>query len=240
MTLNNGYLANNTGIHILALIRSSQAGIGMTSQRTRDRMLNRLREQGIKDEVVLAAIGSIPRHIFVDEALSIRAYEDVSLPIGFGQTISQPYIVARMSELLRNGQSIDKVLEIGTGCGYQTAVLSKLAKEVYSVERIRPLVLKARDHLRKLKCVNVKLDHADGNLGLPQLAPFDTIIVTAAASHIPQDLLTQLAIGGRLIIPVGTDEQILYLVERVSTNDYHQTKLEAVKFVPLLGGTSSQ
>lgn len=240
MTLNNGYLANNTGIHILALIRSSQAGIGMTSQRTRDRMLNRLREQGIKDEVVLAAIGSIPRHIFVDEALSIRAYEDVSLPIGFGQTISQPYIVARMSELLRNGQSIDKVLEIGTGCGYQTAVLSRLAKEVYSVERIRPLVLKARDHLRKLKCINVKLDHADGNLGLPQLAPFDTIIVTAAASHIPQDLLTQLAIGGRLIIPVGTDEQILYLVERVSTNDYHQTKLEAVKFVPLLGGTSSQ
>lgn len=240
MTLNNGYLANNTGIHILALIRSSQAGIGMTSQRTRDRMLNRLREQGIKDEVVLAAIGSIPRHIFVDEALSIRAYEDVSLPIGFGQTISQPYIVARMSELLRNGQSIDKVLEIGTGCGYQTAVLSKLAKEVYSVERIRPLVLKARDHLRKLKCINVKLDHADGNLGLPQLAPFDAIIVTAAASHIPQDLLTQLAIGGRLIIPVGNDEQILYLVERVSTNDYHQTKLEAVKFVPLLGGTSSQ
>ena len=222
----------------MALIRSSQAGIGMTSLRTRERMLTRLREQGIKDEVVLSAISAIPRHIFVDEALSIRAYEDVSLPIGFGQTISQPYIVARMSELLRNGQPLQKVLEIGTGCGYQTAVLSKIAKEVYSVERIRPLVMKARDHLRKLKCINVKLDHADGNMGLPQLAPFDAIIVTAAASHIPQDLLDQLAVGGRLVIPVGTDEQVLYLVEHISQTEYRQTKLEPVKFVPLLGGTS--
>lgn len=210
----------------------------MTSLRTRERMLVRLREQGIKDEVVLSAISAIPRHIFVDEALSIRAYEDVSLPIGFGQTISQPYIVARMSEVLRNGKPLEKVLEIGTGCGYQTAVLSRLAKEVYSVERIRPLVMKARGHLRELKCINVKLDHADGNMGLPQLAPFDAILVTAAASHIPQDLLDQLAIGGRLVIPVGTDEQILYLVERVSQLDYRQTKLEPVKFVPLLGGVS--
>jgi protein-L-isoaspartate(D-aspartate) O-methyltransferase len=210
----------------------------MTSLRTRERMLVRLREQGIKDEVVLSAISAIPRHIFVDEALSIRAYEDVSLPIGFGQTISQPYIVARMSEILRNGKPLGNVLEIGTGCGYQTAVLSRLAKEVYSVERIRPLVMKARGHLRELKCINVKLDHADGNMGLPQLAPFDAILVTAAASHIPQDLLDQLAIGGRLVIPVGTDEQILYLVERVSQLDYRQTKLEPVKFVPLLGGVS--
>ncbi len=210
----------------------------MTSQRTRDRMLSRLREQGIKDEIVLSAIGSIPRHIFVDEALSIRAYEDVSLPIGFGQTISQPYIVARMSELLRNGQPLEKVMEIGTGCGYQTAVLSKLAKEVFSVERIRPLVMKARAHLRELKCINVKLAHADGNIGLAEVAPFNAILVTAAASHIPQDLLDQLAVGGRLIIPVGTDEQILYLVERVSQTEYRQTKLEPVKFVPLLGGTS--
>jgi protein-L-isoaspartate(D-aspartate) O-methyltransferase len=201
-------------------------------------MLVRLREQGIKDEVVLAAISAIPRHIFVDEALSIRAYEDVSLPIGFGQTISQPYIVARMSEILRSGKPLLKVLEIGTGCGYQTAVLSLLAKEVYSVERIRPLVMKARDHLRKLKCINVKLDHADGNMGLAQLAPFDAILVTAAASHIPQDLLDQLAIGGRLVIPVGTEEQILYLVERISESNYRHTKLEPVKFVPLLGGVS--
>ncbi len=222
----------------MALIRSSQTGIGMTSQRTRDRMLSRLREQGIKDEIVLSAIGNTPRHIFVDEALSIRAYEDVSLPIGFGQTISQPYIVARMSELLRNGQPLQKVLEIGTGCGYQTAVLSKLAKEVYSVERIRPLVMKARGHLRELKCINVKLAHADGNIGLSEIAPFNGILVTAAASHIPQDLLDQLAIDGRLIIPVGTDEQILYLVERLSQTEYRQTKLEPVKFVPLLGGTS--
>jgi protein-L-isoaspartate(D-aspartate) O-methyltransferase len=222
----------------VALIRSSQTGIGMTSQRTRDRMLSRLREQGIKDEIVLSAIGNTPRHIFVDEALSIRAYEDVSLPIGFGQTISQPYIVARMSELLRNGKPLQKVLEIGTGCGYQTAVLSKLAKEVYSVERIRPLVMKARGHLRELKCINVKLAHADGNIGLTEIAPFDGILVTAAASHIPQDLLDQLAIDGRLIIPVGTDEQILYLVERLSQTEYRQTKLEPVKFVPLLGGTS--
>ena len=222
----------------MAIIRSTQTGIGMTSQRTRDRMLSRLREQGIKDEVVLSAIGSIPRHIFVDEALSIRAYEDVSLPIGFGQTISQPYIVARMSELLRNGRSLDKIMEIGTGCGYQTAILSKLAKEVYSVERIRPLVMKARSHLRELKCINVKLAHADGNIGLAELAPFDGILVTAAASHIPEELLKQLAIHGRLIIPVGTDEQILYLVERKSVTDYKHTKLEPVKFVPLLGGTT--
>ena len=210
----------------------------MTSQRTRDRMLARLREQGIKDEIVLSAIGNTPRHIFVDEALSIRAYEDVSLPIGFGQTISQPYIVARMSELLRNGKQLGKVMEIGTGCGYQTAVLSKLAQEVYSVERIRPLVMKARGHLRELKCVNVKLAHADGSIGLAEIAPFDAILVTAAASHIPQDLLDQLAVGGRLIIPVGTDEQVLYAVERTSESDYRQTKLEPVKFVPLLGGTS--
>ena len=223
----------------MALVRpSSQSGIGMTSLRTRDRMLTRLREQGIKDEIVLSAISSIPRHIFVDEALSIRAYEDVSLPIGFGQTISQPYIVARMSEILRNGKPLNKVLEIGTGCGYQTAVLSKLAKEIYSVERIRPLVMKARGHLRELKCVNVKLGHADGNIGIAEFAPFDGILVTAAASHMPQDLLDQLAVGGRLVIPVGTDEQVLYLVERHTQKDYRHTKLEAVKFVPLLGGTS--
>jgi len=227
-----------SGTPKLALRPPTQTGIGMTSLRTRERMLTRLREQGIKDEVVLSAISAIPRHIFVDEALSIRAYEDVSLPIGFGQTISQPYIVARMSEVLRNGKPLQKVLEVGTGCGFQTAVLSKLAKEVYSVERIRPLVMKARGHLRELKCINVKLGHSDGVMGLPEHAPFDGIIVTAAASHIPQDLLDQLAVGGRLVIPVGVDEQILVLVERRVESDYRQTKLEPVKFVPLLGGVS--
>ena len=213
-------------------------GIGMTSPRTRDRMVARLREQGIADEVVLQAMVEIPRHIFVDEALSIRAYEDVSLPIGLGQTISQPYIVARMTEILRNGATLNKVLEIGTGCGYQTAVLSKLAKEVLSVERIRPLLMKARSHLRTLKCTNVKLDHADGSQGLAEFAPFDGIMVTAAASHMPQELLTQLAIGGRLVIPIGTSTQFLTVIERTATQ-YQQTKLEAVKFVPLLGGLST-
>ena len=219
----------------------TKSGIGMTSTRTRDRMLARLREQGIQDEVVLSAMNEIPRHIFVDEALSTRAYEDVALPIGYSQTISQPYIVARMSEILRNGKQLNKVLEIGTGCGYQTAVLSRIAREVLSLERIRPLVMKARGHLRTLKCNNVKLDHADGSLGLNEYAPFDGIIVTAAASHVPQELLAQLAIGGRMVIPVGTNAQTLYLIERInidSENDYKQTKLEAVKFVPLLGGIS--
>lgn len=213
----------------------------MTSQRTRERMLSRLREQGIKDEVTLSAMGEIPRHVFVDEALATRAYEDVSLPIGFGQTISQPYTVAKMTETLRAGGTLGKVLEIGTGCGYQTAVLSKVAKEVYSLERINPLVMKARKHLRETRMSNIKLKHADGTVGLPDFAPFDGIIVTAAASHIPEDLLQQLAVGGRMVIPVGTDEQILYLIERLETEgvtEFKKTKLEPVKFVPLLGGTN--
>jgi protein-L-isoaspartate(D-aspartate) O-methyltransferase len=220
------------------VIRSSINGIGMTSQRTRDRMLARLREQGVKDEVTLAAMGEIPRHIFIDEALATRAYEDVSLPIGFGQTISQPYTVARMTEVLRAGSYLKKVLEIGTGCGYQTAVLSRVAIEVYSVERISPLLMRARNHLRDLRMRNIKLKHADGSMGLPELAPFDGIIVTAAASRVPEDLLQQLAIGGRMVIPVGINEQILYLIERLDETEYKHTKLEAVKFVPLLGGTN--
>lgn len=200
-------------------------------------MLARLREQGIKDEHTLSAMAEVPRHIFVDEALSIRAYEDVSLPIGFGQTISQPYIVARMTELLRNGRQLNKVLEIGTGCGYQTAILSHIANEVLSIERIRPLVMKARAHLRTLKCNNVKLDHADGSDGLEAFAPFDGIIVTAAASHVPEALIKQLADGGRLVIPIGTSAQTLYVIER-NADEFKHTKLEAVKFVPLLGGIS--
>jgi protein-L-isoaspartate(D-aspartate) O-methyltransferase len=220
------------------VIRSSVNGIGMTSQRTRDRMLARLREQGIKDEVTLAAMGEIPRHIFIDEALSTRAYEDVSLPIGFGQTISQPYTVAKMTEILRAGRYLKKVLEIGTGCGYQTAVLSRVAIEIFSVERISPLLMKARNHLRELKMRNIKLKHADGTMGLPELAPFDGIIVTAAASRVPEELLQQLAVGGRMVIPVGISEQTLYLIERLNENDYQHTKIEAVKFVPLLSGTN--
>jgi len=218
-------------------MNATLSGIGMTSQRTRDRMLTRLREQGIKDEVVLAAMNAVARHIFVDEALASRAYEDVSLPIGFGQTISQPYIVARMSEVLRAGAPLQKVLEIGTGCGYQTAVLSYLAQEVYSVERINPLLAKARGHLRELRLRNIKLKHADGGFGLPEIAPFDGIIVTAGATHVPPELLNQLAVGGRLIIPVGATEQMLTLIERLP-GEYRQTQLEAVKFVPLLAGAA--
>lgn len=211
-------------------------GIGMTSQRTRQRMVARLREQGILDEVVLSAMNEIPRHIFVDEALSSRAYEDVALPIGYGQTISQPWVVAHMSELLRGGAPLGRVLEIGTGCGYQTAILAKFAREVYSLERIRPLLMKARNHLRALRACNVKLKLADGCLGLSELAPFDGILVSAAATHIPDELLKQLAVGGRMVIPVGATEQTLTLVERVG-DAYRHTSLECVKFVPLLGGT---
>jgi protein-L-isoaspartate(D-aspartate) O-methyltransferase len=215
----------------------SRQGIGMTSQRTRERMISNLREEGILDELVLSAMLEIPRHIFVDEALSSRAYENVSLPIGFGQTISQPYIVAFMTELLRSGAGLGRVLEIGTGCGYQTAVLSKMAQEVYSVERISPLLMKARGHLRELRAYNVKLKHADGTLGLPELAPFDSILVTAAATHVPQELLQQMAVGGRMVIPLGAQEQILTLIER-TPDEFRQTKMKAVKFVPLLGGTN--
>lgn len=218
-------------------MNATRTGIGMTSQRTRERMVARLREQGIRDEVVLAAMNSIPRHIFVDEALSIRAYEDVALPIGYGQTISQPYIVARMTEILRGGGPLSRVLEIGTGCGYQTAVLAKVAQEVYSVERINPLVMKARGHLRELRARNVKLKYADGAMGLPEVAPFDAIIVTAGATHVPEGLLHQLAPGGRMVIPVGAQDQVLTLIER-TPQDYCQSKLEAVRFVPLLGGVA--
>ncbi len=157
------------------------AGIGMTSARTRGRLIERLRAEGIKDETVLAAIYEIPRHIFIDEALATRAYDDVSLPIGHGQTISQPYSVARMTEVLRNGKQLNRVLEIGTGCGYQAAILAKVAKEVYSVERIQPLYERARKTLRELKAFNVSLRYADGTSGLPDAGPFDGIFMTCAA-----------------------------------------------------------
>jgi len=198
-------------------------------------MVERLRSQGIKDEVVLDAMASVPRHIFVDEALASRAYEDCSLPIGFGQTISNPQTVARMTELLRGGRTLVRVLEIGTGCGYQTAVLARLAQEEYSVERIAPLLMKARGHLRELRAANIKVKHADGSLGLEELGPFDGIIMTAAASHVPEALLPQLAVGGRLVFPIGAGEQRLCLIEHAA-EEYRQTTLEAVKFVPLLPG----
>ncbi|MBB5017828.1 protein-L-isoaspartate(D-aspartate) O-methyltransferase [Chitinivorax tropicus] len=212
-------------------------GIGMTSPRTRLRMVDKLRQEGIRDEAVLGVMADIPRHIFVDEALAHRAYENVALPLGFGQTISQPYIVGRMTELVRSGQALDKVLEIGTGCAYQTCILSKLAREVYSIERISGLLDKARQHLRELRIMNVRLKHGDGHLGIPEAAPFDAIMMTAAASHVPQPLLDQLKIGGKLVLPLGTQDQYLYMIER-TTEGFTETKLEAVKFVPLLSGTA--
>jgi protein-L-isoaspartate(D-aspartate) O-methyltransferase len=210
-------------------------GIGMTSQRTRARMIERLREQGIKDEAVLAAMFEVPRHLFVDEALASRAYDDVSLPINFNQTISQPYIVARMIEVLRNGKPLGRVLEIGTGCGYQAAVLAQVAQEVYTVERIQPLYERARKQLRDLKLRNVSVRHADGTAGLPEMAPFDGIIMACAAPALPAALREQLAVGGRMVLPVGIQEQWLYLVER-DADGFRETRLEPVKFVPLLIG----
>ena len=211
------------------------SGIGMTSQRTRTRMIERLRTQGITDEVVLAAMSSVPRHIFVDEALSSRAYDDVSLPIGHSQTISQPYIVARMIEILRNGKPLSRVLEVGTGCGYQAAVLGQVSREVYSVERIQPLYKRATVSLKELQARNVILSYADGTMGRPEIAPFDGIIMAAAATHVPQALLEQLAAGGRMVLPLGTNEQYLTLIER-NENGYTETRLEGVRFVPILSG----
>jgi protein-L-isoaspartate(D-aspartate) O-methyltransferase len=212
-------------------------GIGMTSRRTRDRLAQRLRDQGVISEEVLNVVRDTPRHIFIDEALSHRAYEDTALPIGYNQTISQPYIVARMTELLLEGESLNKVLEVGTGSGYQTAVLAQLVDQVFSVERIRPLQEKARKRLERLKLHNVMLRHTDGGMGWPEKAPFDGILVTAAPREIPHELLEQLAVGGRLVIPVGHDEQILKRITRVTEDKYETETLEAVRFVPLLSGT---
>lgn len=213
-------------------------GIGMTSQRTRARLIERLREQGIKDEAVLAAMFEVPRHLFVDEALASRAYDDVSLPINFNQTISQPYIVARMIEVLRAAdplRPLDRVLEIGTGCGYQAAVLAQVAREVHTIERIQPLYERARRQLRDLKIRNVTVRYADGSAGLPEAAPFDGIIMAAAAPALSAALREQLAPGGRMVLPVGGQEQWLYLVER-DAGGFRETRLEPVKFVPLLMG----
>ena len=207
----------------------------MTSQRTRTRMIDRLREQGIRDERVLAAIAAVPRHVFVEEALASRAYEDTALPLGFAQTISQPYIVARMIEVLRAGRELGKTLEIGAGCGYQAAVLAQLTDEVYAVERNEPLLANAKLNMRAIQQFKVRLKHADGNLGLPEAAPFDTIIVAAAALSVPNALLQQLALGGRMLLPLGASDQYLLLVER-RADGFVETRLDGVRFVPLLSG----
>jgi protein-L-isoaspartate(D-aspartate) O-methyltransferase len=210
----------------------------MTSLRTRARMVERLRADGIRDERVLAAMAAVPRHLFVDEALASRAYEDDALPIGFGQTISQPYVVARMIEAVVRGRGPGKVLEVGTGCGYQAAVLAAIAREVYSIERLRALHEKARANLRPLRLANLRLVHGDGNAGLEKAAPFDAIVVAAAAPQVPEALLGQLARGGRMVLPLrqpGAGAQRLVLVER-GARGYSQAVLDAVHFVPLVTG----
>lgn len=222
--MNDSFLASN-GV----------AGIGMTSQRTRDRLIARLQDQGIRNFEVLEAIRSTPRHLFVDEALAHRAYEDTALPIGNNQTISQPYIVARMTELLIEAGPLNKVLEIGTGSGYQTAILAPFAKEIYSLERIKSLQEKARKRIRALKIHNVVFRYADGSVGLPEKAPFDGILAAAAPAEVPQELLEQLAVGGRLVIPIGEQEQKLYRITRTE-DGFQQEFIEAVRFVPFRSG----
>jgi len=212
-------------------------GIGMTSARTRDRLVARLKEQGIRDARVLALIRSTPRHLFVDEALASRAYEDTALPIGLGQTISQPYIVARMTEALIAAGPLENVLEVGTGCGYQTAILASLVKRVYTVERIQALSQRARETLAAISIRNVFFRHTDGGWGWPQHAPYDGIVVTAAPEEVPKPLLEQLAVGGRMVIPVGPGgSQDLMLVTRRDAERYDREVLDKVVFVPLLGG----
>lgn len=213
----------------------ARTGIGMTSQRTRERLVQRLREQGITNEQVLDTIRTTPRHLFVDEALSHRAYEDTALPIGFNQTISQPYIVARMTELLLADGPRQRVLEIGTGSGYQTAILAPLVGQVYSVERVKALYEKALKRLQALRIRNVSLRYSDGTLGWPDRAPFDGILAAAAPRDVPKELLAQLAVGGVLVIPVGEDEQVLQVIRRTEQG-YDTEYAERVRFVPFQGG----
>ncbi len=219
-----------------AVSRVDLNGIGMTSQRTRERLIQRLSDQGISDMAVLDVLRTTPRHLFLDEAMAHRAYEDVALPIGFQQTLSQPYIVARMTELLLAAGPRQRVLEVGTGSGYQTAILAQLVDEVYSVERIKPLQQKARQRLRQLKLRNVHMNHADGGMGWEERGPFDGIMSTAAPEQIPEELLRQLAMDGRLVIPVGGERQHLQVVTRTAEG-YETEIVEAVNFVPLRPGT---
>jgi|TARA_B100001250_G_scaffold414562_1_gene453905 protein-L-isoaspartate(D-aspartate) O-methyltransferase len=220
---------------------SKKKGIGMTSSRTRERLIDRLREKGIRNNQVLERIRDVPRHFFIDEALSSRAYEDTALPIGFGQTISQPYVVALMTELLLDildkDKKFNRVLEIGTGCGYQTAILSSFAKKVFSIERIKPLLHKSRDNLLKINIKNISFRLSDGYLGWRDKSPFQAIIVAAAPLKIPNDLLMQLDDGGRLVIPVGNNkDQDLVCITRQG-NNFDKKTIGSVNFVPLIEGT---
>ena len=218
------------------MMDSRISGIGMTSARTRERLMQRLMEQGVKLPAVLERIRNVPRHLFVDEALASRAYEDTALPIGFGQTISQPYIVARMTEALLDGGPRENVLEVGTGCGYQTAVLSSLVTKLYTIERIEPLLARAKSRLKELGIKNVKFRHGDGFEGWKSHAPYDGILVAAAPMTVPDALLKQLAVGGRLVMPVGGEgkQELLRITRR--EQGYEKEKLGVVSFVPLQAG----
>ena len=215
----------------------SQQGIGMTSQRTRERLIQRLMDQGITRFEVLEAMRSVPRHLFVDEALAHRSYEDTALPIGYGQTLSQPYVVAKMSELALAQGRPKKVLELGSGSGYQTAILASLVDEICAIERIKPLLERARKQLRALRVRNVRLRHGDGLDGWASEAPFDLILGAAAPEHLPTQLLEQLAPGGRLILPVGGEHQQLMMVT-ATPEGYVEEVIEAVNFVPMVRGVT--
>ena len=218
------------------IIRATE-GIGMTSRRTRERMIDRLVEQGITSHKILEAMRNVPRHLFMDDALASRAYEDTALPIGHGQTISQPYIVAKMTELLVDQRHLKNVLEIGTGCGYQTAVLAQLVEYVYTVERIYPLHKQAKDRLWKLDIRNVSYQHSDGGWGWEEKAPFDGILVAAAPPEIPEKLLEQMAVGGIMLIPIGKGGGIQELQRVIRTESGYETEcLEPVSFVPFMSG----
>jgi protein-L-isoaspartate(D-aspartate) O-methyltransferase len=214
---------------------SGRDGIGMTSERTRMRMIETLRSEGVTDERVLGVMAEIPRHLFVDEGIASRAYEDVALPIGHGQTISSPTIVGLMTQLLLEKKAPGKVLEVGTGCGYQTAVLAKLVKEVYTLERIAPLMDKARRHLRDLRYYNIRYKHVDGHAGYPEGAPYEGILMAASATHVPEALKQQLAVGGRMVLPVGIEDQWLYVIDR-NEHGFTEKRCAAVRFVPLMTG----
>jgi protein-L-isoaspartate(D-aspartate) O-methyltransferase len=232
-------LQTDAGVRIATVSTAPSRAVPMVSGAVRAAMVARLAKQGIQDAKVLAAMETVPRHMFIEPGLVSQAYIDASLPIGHHQTISQPYIVARMIEVLRanaNGGTLGKVLEIGTGCGYQAAVLSLVAKEVFSIERIKALHELAKANLRPLRIANIRLQYGDGMLGLPQVAPFDGIILAAAGLEVPQTLLDQLNIGGRLVAPVGGRHQVLQLVERVSKFEWTNTTLEDCHFVPLRPG----
>ena len=216
----------------------NMSGVGMTSQRTRTRLVERLRDQGIESEIILEIISKTPRHALIDEALSHRAYEDTALPIGFNQTISQPYIVARMTEALIADGPLGKVLEVGTGSGYQTAILSQLVDKVFTVERVAGLATRARERLGAMGYRNISFRHSDGGMGWPEKGPFDAIMVTAAPRVVPEALVDQLSDDGRMLIPVGESRSQKLLMIRRINGEIEQTNLEPVKFVPLLGGKS--